>query len=328
MKQTEKPNSVPGGDRLFTELQSNRGRFLALVNELRPDLHRYCARMTGSVVDGEDVVQETLAHAYYELAELNEMPALRSWLFRIAHNRAIDYLRARLRRVSEPLDEALEFPADPSFEPDNAAAREEAVRSAITRFLELAPVQRSCVILKDVFDYSLEELSEMLGLSVPAIKAALARGRARLRKGAAPPDENQGRDSSMTVSPALVKYAGLFNRRDWDSLRQMLVDDVKLELASRFKRAGRSAVGNYFSNYDQVAGWKVVPAILGGHEVLAVFNNPSDPQPAYFVQLTFSNERVATIRDFRYVPYIAREANIELIRQPESTTRKETYEGA
>jgi len=328
MERTEKANGVAGDDGLFAELQSNRGRFLALVEQLRPDLHRYCARMTGSIIDGEDVVQETLAHAYYELAELKEMPALRSWLFRIAHNRAIDYLRARIRRVSEPLEEALEFPADPSFEPDNAAARQEAVRSAITRFLELAPVQRSCVILKDVFDYSLEEISEMLGLGVPAIKAALARGRARLRKGSAPADENQARDRSMTVSPALVKYADLFNRRDWDSLREMLVDDVKLELASRFKFAGRSAVGNYFSNYDQVAGWKVVPAILGGCEVLAVFNNPGDPRPAYFVQLTFSDERVATIRDFRYVPYIAREANIELIRQPEFTIRKETYEGA
>jgi RNA polymerase sigma factor (sigma-70 family) len=313
MERTEKPNSAPGGNELFAELQSTRGRFLALVAELRPDLHRYCARMTGSVIDGEDVVQETLAHAYYELAELKEMPALRSWLFRIAHNRAIDYLRARLRRVSEPLDEALESPADPSFEPDNAAAREEAIRSAITRFLELAPVQRSCVILKDVFDYSVEELSAMLGLSGPAIKAALARGRARLRKQSVPADRDHPNNSPPTVSPALARYAELFNRRDWDGLREMLVDDVKLELASRFKFAGRDAVGNYFSNYHQITGWQVVPANLGGREVLAVFNNPGDSRPGYFVQLTFSNERVSAIRDFRYVPYIAREANIELI---------------
>jgi RNA polymerase sigma factor (sigma-70 family) len=318
MERTEKANGVVGGDGLFAELQSIRGRFLALIAELRPDLHRYCARMTGSVIDGEDVVQETLAHAYYELAELKEMPALRSWLFRIAHNRAIDYLRARLRRVSEPLDDALEFPADPSFEPDNAAAREEAIRSAITRFLELAPVQRSCVILKDVFDYSVEELSTMLGLSAPAIKAALARGRARLRKQSAPGNRDHPSNSSPTVSPALAKYAELFNRRDWDSLREMLVDDVKLELASRFKFAGRDAVGNYFSNYHQIIGWQVVPANLAGREVLAVFNNPSDSRPSYFVQLTFSNDRVSAIRDFRYVPYIAREANIELMRPGQS----------
>ena len=45
---------------------------------MRPELHRYCARMTGSIADGEDVVQDTLARAYYELKEL---PAMRSWLF-------------------------------------------------------------------------------------------------------------------------------------------------------------------------------------------------------------------------------------------------------
>src|SRR5262245_18319742 len=73
------------------ELQQSRPQFLALVAEIRPELHRYCARMTGSIADGEDVVQDTLARAYYDLADLKEMPTLRPWLFRIAHNRAIDF---------------------------------------------------------------------------------------------------------------------------------------------------------------------------------------------------------------------------------------------
>ena len=320
---TSKFHSVVAQDHIFTELQAARERFLVLVEELRPDLHRYCARMTGSVIDGEDVVQETLARAYYELAELKEMPALRSWLFRIAHNRAIDYLRARARRVSEPLDEAIEFPADPSLEPDNAAAREEAIHGALSRFLELAPVQRSCVILKDVFDYSLDEIAAMLGLTVPAIKAALVRGRTRLRKQSTPTNTDEESEVlSASVSPALMRYAELFNRRDWDGLRTMLVDDVKLELASRFKREGRVEVGNYFTNYDGIAGWKVVPGTLDGREVLAVFVNSNDPRPSYFVQLTFSNERVAAIRDFRYMPYIVRDASIELKSQTEIHKKK------
>ena len=93
----------------------------------------------------------------------------------------------------------------------------------------------------------------------------------------------------------------------------MLVEDVRLELASRYKREGRVDVGSYFTNYDGVAGCRVVPGTLEGREVLAVFVSSDDPQPSYFVQLTFSNERVAAIRDFRYVPYIVREASIELI---------------
>jgi len=71
---------------------------------------------------------------------------------------------------------ALEVAADETFERDNAVARDEAVRVAVSRFLELAPVQRSCVVLKDVFDYSLDEIAAMLKLSVSAIKSALVRG--------------------------------------------------------------------------------------------------------------------------------------------------------
>src|SRR5437773_6867294 len=89
---------------ILSELQEARQRFLQLVDEVRPELHRYCARMTGSIADGEDVVQDTLARAYYALAELDEVPPLRAWLFRIAHNRAVDLNRRydRDRARDEP----------------------------------------------------------------------------------------------------------------------------------------------------------------------------------------------------------------------------------
>src|SRR5215208_5997474 len=84
---------------LVGELHAGRQRFLALVGELRPELHRYCARMTGSIADGEDVVQDTLARAYYALSALEEVPPLRPWLFQIAHNRAIDFRRRYDQRM-------------------------------------------------------------------------------------------------------------------------------------------------------------------------------------------------------------------------------------
>jgi hypothetical protein len=63
------------------EAGGGRRQFLALVDDVRPNLHRYCARMTGSITDGEDVVEDTLARAYYELFELKELPALRHGCF-------------------------------------------------------------------------------------------------------------------------------------------------------------------------------------------------------------------------------------------------------
>lgn len=291
-------------DSIVAELKEARGRFLQLVGELRPDLHRYCARMTGSVADGEDVVQDTLARAYYELSALKELPALRSWLFRIAHNRALDHLKRYERRMSEPLGDLQDAVADQATEAESVLAHEQAVRAATSRFLELAPLQRSCVILKDVLDYSLEDIATLLQLSVPAVKAALHRGRTRLRElSAVSPDRVERRPSS----PAVVRYAALFNTRDWDGVRAMLVDDVKLDVVTMERRAGRRAVGTYYSNYDAIRDWRVVPGWLDGREILAVYHRPQDRRPGYFIELTLAGEQVATIRDFRHVAYIAQD---------------------
>ena len=297
--------AITADNALFGKLQAGRSEFLALVAEVRPELHRYCARMTGSVADGEDVVQDTLARAYYELSELKEVPPLRPWLFRIAHNRAIDFLRRYERRMGEPLD-APELAADDGPDPEAALARDQAVRAAVSRFLELAPAQRSCVILKDVLDYSLDEIAALLELSTFAVKAALHRGRTRLRELAEAPGPAS---PPRPVSPALARYAALFNARDWDGVRAMLVDDVRLDLVSRWKRAGRREVGGYFTNYDSLHDWHLVPGWLDGREVIAVLR---DAQPGYFMALTLVGDRVGAIRDFRYIPYILREAGIEL----------------
>jgi hypothetical protein len=104
----------------------------------------------------------------------------------------------------------------------------------------------------------------------------------------------------------------LFNSRDWEAVRAMLVDDVKLELVSRLKRSGRSEVSSYFGNYDSTAGWCLVPAWLEDREVLAVLLDPADPNRPYFIELKITGERVAGIRDFRYVPYILQEAALQL----------------
>ena len=69
--------------------------FLETISTLRPSLHRYCARMTGSVMDGEDVVQEALFEAYRKLDQFDDTRPLKPWLFRIAHNRCVDFLRKR-----------------------------------------------------------------------------------------------------------------------------------------------------------------------------------------------------------------------------------------
>jgi RNA polymerase sigma-70 factor (ECF subfamily) len=291
---------------LIAAQHESRRRFLELVAEIRPELHRYCARMVGSVTDGEDIVQDALARAYYALPEMETMPPLRPWLFRIAHHRALDHLRRYDVRMREPLDAERED-ADAAADPGDALAREVATRAAIARFVDLAPAQRSAVVLKDVLGHSLDEIAALLELTLPAVKAALHRGRERLRE-SVPPAR-----AARAASPLIARYAALFNARDWDGVRALLAEDVQLDLVSRVRRAGKRSVGNYFSNYERLDDWHLVPAWLDGREVVAVYRDARAAQPAYFVELVLARDGIAAIRDFRYVPYIAHEARPEPI---------------
>jgi RNA polymerase sigma-70 factor (ECF subfamily) len=301
--------AAPAG--LIGVLEEGRRRFLALVEHVRPELHRYCTRMTGSAADGEDVVQETLARACYELSQMKEMPPLRPWLFRIAHNRAVDHWRHERLRAGEPLDAGLEVAGEPALEPDNALARRQAVEAALGCFLALAPAQRGCVILKDVLEHSLEEIAAELELSVPAVKAALHRGRAALRRQLEAAAAPRSPSVAAPTSAALRRYAALFNAHDWDGVRGLLADDVRLDLVAHRKAVGRREVGQYFANYDRVAGWRLQPGWFEGREVLAVRTSPGAP-PRYFIEIGWRDDQVATIRDFRYVPYIAQDNALEL----------------
>jgi DNA-directed RNA polymerase specialized sigma24 family protein len=107
-----------------------QAELLALAGELRPDLHRYCARLMGSVIDGEDVVQDRLVRAFVALQDLEEVPPLRPWLFRIAHNRALDLLRSREVRMAEPIDAAADVADSARPDPLETLMRKEAVKTA------------------------------------------------------------------------------------------------------------------------------------------------------------------------------------------------------
>jgi len=148
--------------------------FLETVSALRPSLHRYCARMTGSVMDGEDVVQEALFEAYRKLDQFDDSRPLKPWLFRIAHNRCIDFLRRKGIR-----DEAEAAAAVPeAVSPAERATL--GVGKAVEQLVaSLPPKERACILLKDVFDYSLEEIADLVDSTIGGVKAALNRGRAK-----------------------------------------------------------------------------------------------------------------------------------------------------
>src|SRR5207248_7244490 len=274
--------------------------FLALAGELQPELHRYCARLMGSVIDGEDVVQDTLVRAVVALKEMEqqgvvETPPLRPWLFRIAHNRALDLLRGRAVRRTEPIEAAVDVADQAHPDPVETLMRQEAVKTAVSRFAELPAMQRSVVILKDVLDEQLSEIAALLDLTVDAVKGHLARGRARLREINA---QTGPLADVQPASAAVARYVALFKQRDWDALRALLADGVKLVQSLRPVRAGSAAVGMFFTIYDTFDGLWLAPAWLEGREVIAVFENRADPKPSYLMWLEWRDGRISFIRDY------------------------------
>jgi RNA polymerase sigma-70 factor, ECF subfamily len=278
-----------------------------LLGELRPKLHRYCARMTGSVIDGEDVVQEALVKAIEAFPQAGSIANPEGWLFRIAHNAALDFLRRRARQEASRADEDPDMivdPATPTKDRQIAAA-------SLRTFMRLPAAQRSSVILMDVLGYSLEEIGGVMDTSVPAVKAALHRGRARLRMLAQEPDDRPPPVLAEPERSLLAAYVERFNARDFDAIRDMLADEVRLELVARSRMNGRSEVGRYFHNYALLEDWHFVAGLVDGRPAVLVHApGSSPPTPAYFVLLEWSGKSVMRIRDFRHARYATEGADL------------------
>lgn len=280
--------------------------FEAFVQEIRPELHRYVARMIGSVVDAEDVVQDALAKAYASLPT-TEVVNMRGWLFRIAHNKAIDYLRRASQLPMEHLDEhALLIDPGPPLE------EQELVALALSVFLKLAPKQRSCVILKDVMGYSLADISELIDATIPEIKAVLHRGRARLRElskdiaaSAVAPEHQQERE-------LLARYIDRFNARDFDAVRAMLANEVRLDLVNRASRRGLVEVSEYYDRYQQADDWYLTLGVVESRPAILVYeSHERTAPPVYFILVVWEAAQIALIRDYRYARYVMRDAELE-----------------
>lgn len=276
--------------------------FVDMVAEVRPELFKYCARMTGSIFDGEDIVQETLAKAYVALGTMAEAPPLKPWLFRIAHNAAMDFLKRYERKhvtlAAEPPEVADE---------DESSIDPELVEAALTRFVALPALQRSAIALKDVLGHSLAETAATMGTSISAVKAALVRARANLAASPSPQAGSPAREASAEELRNLQRYAALFNDRNWEALRRLMSEESQLEVVTRARRRG-AAAAEYYTRYAEVAQPEELRAEVGwvdGRPVLAMFRPASNTVPSYFVLIEWNGDQVAFIRDFRYVPYIA-----------------------
>lgn len=219
--------SEPSLTELSETLRGSWHRFQDLYEPLRSELYRYCRYLTRSPWEAEDLAQDTLARAFVTLGTMGQAPPNpRAWLFRVASNLWID--QARRRREQVRVEAAAEEEKAP---PAEARASREA---AGTLLVTLAPQERAAVVLKDVFDLSLEEIADALSTTTGAVKAALHRGRGKLVE----PEPLEARAPAPGVLDA---FCAAFNAGDLDRLTALLLDTASVEVVGATTQYGPEA---------------------------------------------------------------------------------------
>ncbi len=290
--------------------------FLETIPHLRPKLHRYCARMIGSVLDGEDVVQEALFQAYRKLETFDGTRPLAPWLFRIAHNHCIDFLRRRGVRAQAEAAAAME--ADAVAHPELPLP---AIGQAVEHLvLTLPPKERACVLLKDVFDYSLDEIAELVGSTVGGVKAALNRGRSKLA--AAPARTTRQGDANEPTRRLLQLYVERFNARDWESVRSLITADARVRVADRlnlrncagFMQAPIESLKDapYFGRYERlVNAWRLVVVDVDGEPAILRLDRMGDRWvPFSLIRLQIAGGHIRQIVDYSHCPWVIEAAGV------------------
>jgi len=209
-------------------------QFIERTEPLRPDLYRYCRSLTGSVWDAQDLVQDTLMRAFARLSEASHpIDNARAYMFRIASNLWIDKFRGTRKFATADLPEMAQ--------PEVPRSRE--IRDAAERLVShLPPMERSVVLLKDVFDFTLDETATALDTTVGAVKAALHRGREKLKGASSETKAAPHRPTSP--SPGLLdRFVDAFNARDLKRLTAMMREDATVEVVGMGIEYGRDAIG-------------------------------------------------------------------------------------
>lgn len=170
----------PGDAELVARvLDGDRDQYARLIGRYQEVLYRHALGMVGDPDAAADLVQESFIKGFTSLARCQDPERFGAWVFRILRNRCLDYLKDR-RRGHLPLEEGMAIAAstdEPELELDRAQ-----VRGAIGRALETLPeAQREAFLMKHVEDRSYEEMAELLGASVSALKMRVMRAREALQ---------------------------------------------------------------------------------------------------------------------------------------------------
>jgi RNA polymerase sigma-70 factor (TIGR02960 family) len=246
--------------------------FGARAERHRRELHIHCYRMLGNFEEAEDLVQETLLRAWRRRESLEREEWLRAWLYKIATNACLDHIKAKGRRVAtvesfRDLPWLQPYPDRLLDEgPDAAVVARETIELTFLAVIQLLPPrQRAVLILREVLEWTAEQVAELLELSVAAVNSALQRARATLRDRlpAGRREEWAGADVSETERELLAGFIDAHERGDTELAMSLITDDVRVTMPPNpYLFEGRAAIAGLLEQAfgpQREGDWRLVP---------------------------------------------------------------------
>jgi len=302
--------------------------FAELVDAHRTELRAHCYRMLGSLHDAEDALQDTLLRAWRGLSGFEGRSSVRSWLYAIATNSALDLARHRSRRelpvsfgpsaeqgteVAEPLADAawLEpYPdrwltGDAAYSPEARYEQRESVELAFIMALQhLPPRQRAVLILREVMGFSTAEISSQLGTTAPSVNSALQRARATVQ-GRLPAHSQQSALhalGSQRTRDIVRRYSDAIERGDADTLVSMLTEDASWSMPpipTWFR--GLASIREWLVRDPLSVHWKHLPVQANGQLAAGCYlfdARQGRYVPAVIDVLTLAGDKIAAVTGF------------------------------
>jgi RNA polymerase sigma-70 factor (ECF subfamily) len=288
--------------------------FLQQVEPFRRELKAHCYRMSGSLQDAEDLVQESLIKAWRGFDSFQGRSSLKRWLYSVATRVCLDALEAKKSRVlltgapadpsqppgSPPADVAWldPYPDDalPSVEvsPETKYSRAESVTLAFLSALQLLPArQRAVLLLRDVLGWQASECAELLEMTVAAVNSALQRARETLANEEPPPPPAD----DAPVRSLLEKYVKAWEQADIGALVALLQRDAIAAMPPLpLWLDGADAIGAFFGRWVMPLGKFTMKATRanGAPALLSSVNG----EPAALHVLTVRDGRIARLDAF------------------------------
>ncbi|HEY0815817.1 MAG TPA: RNA polymerase subunit sigma-70 [Pseudonocardia sp.] len=292
--------------------------FEAATAPYRRELFAHCYRMTGSVGDAEDLVQETYLRAWQAYDRFEHRSSVRTWMYRIATNACLSALHRGRRRVLpsglgppshdpyaplqpaqasvawlEPVPERLVV--DDDADPAQVVAARHSVRLALVATLQLLPPrQRAALILCEVLDLPASEVADLLDMSAAAVKSLLQRARARIAR-AAPSDADIAEPTDKAARRVLERYMTAFEQSDSAAIEQILAEEAVLEMTGTSTWfSGKTTCGPFIASPAVIGhpgDWIMVPLRANGQLAAAAYHRSSDETHRAFTIVVLATHR-------------------------------------